>query len=163
MLSQKQIKMENKKIYQLYLAKNYLSTHPKKGRPTNFLEAVKQGKKKHTIRGNYTYWDKIVKQVNESKAVLSVRQWTGKPYYSSPVEVFQVHKITIEPVHFEKPSKANPRKVAFITIAGVKKTGVEFDKVARNDGFDLVEDFLDWFPYEFDGCILHFDEIVWEK
>ena len=36
----------------------------------------------HTIRGNYPFWEKRIKDVQEGKAILSIRQWTGKPYQS---------------------------------------------------------------------------------
>lgn len=153
--------MKQKKTFVIFLAKNYLSNHPKKGQFTHFLQAVKDGKKKHTIRGNYDYWENIVKQVNASEAIISVRQWSGRPYHSSPVEVFQLHEAEIERVHFERPTKQQPRKVAFIKIGDVKKTGADFDKVARNDGFNYVDDFMAWFPPVFDGGIIHFKKIVW--
>lgn len=36
----------------------------------------------HTIRGNYERWAKRIKDVQDGKAILSIRQWSGKPYRS---------------------------------------------------------------------------------
>ena len=38
--------------------------------------------KLHTIRANYPLWEKRIKDIQEGHAVLSVRQWSGKPYRS---------------------------------------------------------------------------------
>lgn len=36
----------------------------------------------HTIRGNYELWAKRIKAVQDGKAILSIRQWSDKPYRS---------------------------------------------------------------------------------
>ena len=41
----------------------------------------------HTIRANYPLWEKRIKEVQEGRARLSIRQWTGKPYHSKQVEI----------------------------------------------------------------------------
>lgn len=43
--------------------------------------------KLHTIRANYPLWEKRIKEVQAGRAVLSIRQWTGKPYRSKQVEI----------------------------------------------------------------------------
>lgn len=38
------------KTYVLTLSKQFMTTHPKAGQPTDFFEKIKAGIKKHTIR-----------------------------------------------------------------------------------------------------------------
>lgn len=69
------------KTYVLTLSKAFPATHPRKGEPTGFREAFRKTKL-HTIRANYTLWLKRIAEVQRGEAVLSVRQWSGKPYAS---------------------------------------------------------------------------------
>lgn len=69
------------KTYVLTLSKAFPATHPRKGEPTGFREAFRKTKL-HTIRANYTLWLKRIAEVQRGEAVLSVRQWAGKPYAS---------------------------------------------------------------------------------
>lgn len=92
--------MEKIKTYVLTLSKFFPSTHIRKGEPTSFRDAFNAGQvfnrgsaclyrhpKKHTIRSNYPLWLKRITEVQAGKAVLSVRQWTGKPYRSPQEEI----------------------------------------------------------------------------
>lgn len=69
------------KTYVLILSKEFPATHPLKGEPTGFREAFRKNKL-HTIRANYPLWEKRIAEVQRGEAVLSVRQWAGKPYAS---------------------------------------------------------------------------------
>lgn len=79
--------MEKIKTYVITLSKHFLSTHKRAGEPTDFKEKFLNGEKIHTIRANYPLWEKRIKEVQEGRAVLSIRQWTGKPYRSKQVEI----------------------------------------------------------------------------
>lgn len=70
------------KTHVLTLSKTFLKGHPNAGEPTYFKESFLDGTKKHTIRDNYDYWSRIIDEVRAGKAVLSIRQWSGKPYAS---------------------------------------------------------------------------------
>ena len=74
------------KRYRLGVSRNFPTTHPKKGEPTNFDEKIScgchcpgdcnvcdftQGKKLHTIRANYPLWEKRMKEVQAGRARLS--------------------------------------------------------------------------------------------
>lgn len=78
--------MEKKKTYVLMLSEFFPKTHNKAGMPTEFKEKVLNKKKIHTIRANFPLWEKRIKEVQEGRAVLSIRQWTGEPYRSKQVE-----------------------------------------------------------------------------
>ena len=79
----------NMKTYVITLSKVFPVFHMPNGEPTEFLEKFLNGqtgtgdfKKLHTIRANYTLWKKRIAEVQRGEAVLSVRQWSGRPYMS---------------------------------------------------------------------------------
>lgn len=84
---------EDMKTYVLALSKSFPRTHARAGAPTEFREKFLKKEKIHTIRTNYELWSKRIKEVQAGRAVLSVRQWTGKPY-ASPQE--EIAKLTAE-------------------------------------------------------------------
>lgn len=81
------------KTYVITLSKTFPAWHPRKGEPTEFLEKFLNGQtgkgnaKLHTIRANYPLWVKRIREVQNGKAVLSIRQWSGRPYASKQVTV----------------------------------------------------------------------------
>lgn len=83
------------KTYVLMLSKVFPATHPRKGEPTGFvnkvISAIKQIEggwwKLHTIRANYRLWAKRIAEVQRGEAVLSVRQWSGRPYMSKQTTI----------------------------------------------------------------------------
>lgn len=86
------------KTYVITLSRNFLANHKRAGEETHFKEKFILGQgltdyntpsmaKIHTIRTNYPLWEKRIKEVQEGRAVLSIRQWTGKPYRSQQVEI----------------------------------------------------------------------------
>lgn len=60
-------------------SKTFLKGHPRAGQPTGFKDAVMNESKKHSIRNNPDYWEKIC---TAFKHTLNVVEWTGKPYRS---------------------------------------------------------------------------------
>ena len=85
------------KTYVITLSQRFPARHPRSGELTYFdkkvLNAVWEahrcttqfpsvGNKLHTIRANYPLWEKRFRQIEAGKAILSVREWTGKPYCS---------------------------------------------------------------------------------
>ena len=70
------------KTYVITLSKTFPQGHPRAGQPTNFRESFERGLKIHTIRCNYDLWAKRLDEVIAGRAVLSLRQWSGKPYGS---------------------------------------------------------------------------------
>lgn len=79
--------MEKKKTYVITLSKHFPTTHKRAGEEINSKEKFLNGEKIHTIRANYPLWEKRIKEVQDGRAVLSIRQWTGKrlrfPYIDS--------------------------------------------------------------------------------
>lgn len=88
------------KTYVITLSQVFPTWHKRAGEPTKFRAAFLSGQtcskckkrnhamctsecfsglKIHTIRANYPLWLKRITEVQQGKAVLSVRQWSGKP------------------------------------------------------------------------------------
>jgi len=78
--------MEKGKKVVVMLTKVFFSEHPKSGQETHFADLVKAGKKIHTCRDNFNYWAEKIASLKRTGGVLSVRQWSGKPY-RSPQEI----------------------------------------------------------------------------
>lgn len=111
------------KTYVLTVSRYFPTTHKRKGERTSFvckiLHAINFDEagnglykicsnecetscfrrlidpKIHTIRANYDLWAKRIKEVQEGKAILSIRYWSGKPYHKDEngigqVEIYQL-------------------------------------------------------------------------
>lgn len=173
------------KTYVLTVSRVFPTTHKRKGEPTFFVEKIFKGlnqimpccwcghgctcskhciidsmnlnEKLHTIRANYELWAKRIKDVQEGKAILSIRYWSGKPYNSKQVEICQL----------DKDSGIGIQKLitlydSFVLI-GKKENeydsfSIKKDLLAKNDGLSL-EDFKEWFrKYDLSNpmAIIHF-------
>ena len=161
------------KTYVITLSQVFPVKHPRKGEPTYFKEKMHNGLlwdkgenvgyalnpsysipgdiqlKLHTIRANYPFWAKRFEKINAGEAVLSVRQWSGKPYRSKMIEICRLTKedgIGLQKLQFKE----------LLPFAGVKKSyelyidGEIVCKImplATNDGLSY-EDWLAWFAKE---------------
>ena len=161
--------MENKakKIYVLTLSGVFPKSHSKAGQNTFFKEGLLnalngdtnkyeyQHYKIHTIRQNYSFWEKRVKEINEGKAVLSVRQWSGAPYRSKQVEIANLTKIGIQKIiRFSNSTIDIENKLSVNELIG-------YSYVAKNDHLS-TKDFKEWFKDRFSiyhpFAIIHFTE-----
>ena len=139
------------KTYVITLAKTFPAWHPRKGEPTEFLEKFLNGQagmsnaKLHTIRANYPLWEKRIKEVQLGKAVLSIRQWSGRPYCSKQVEIAMLTAVNV--VGIQKLEIINTWGVDRYTVLDnnlLAKFDVGPSELAKNDGLSL-EDWLAWF------------------
>lgn len=160
------------KTYVITLSKRFLATHPKRGKATGFASAFKQGRKIHTIRTNYELWEKRIKEVQEGKAVLSVRQWTDRPYMSPQKEIAQLTAADGVGVQWINLSRCKLQvQNGYIFVANIEgiNENINIRRIAMNDGFNYLDDFLNWFDpamrksksdkYDwetFEGVIIHF-------
>lgn len=146
------------KTYVLTLSSVFPTAHPRKGQATVFAPAFRNGqtckkckentpamcmgecfsiRKLHTIRANFPLWEKRFNQIQCGEAVLSVRQWTGKPYASKQVEIARLSAedgIGIQKVHF----------VDLMRPTTINGNRVELPDLAKNDGLSFT-DWFDWF------------------
>lgn len=154
------VKLKKKATYVITLSKVFPGTHPKKGEPTYFREKLLKKLKLHTIRGNYDLWSKRIDKINKGQAILSVRQWEGKPYNSkcgSKQEIARFEKVGYQKInirHFDHPLAKMTN-----TEVGEEKKSIRIHKLSENDGFNDQKDFIDWFPKELiGGIIIHFTD-----
>ncbi len=113
----------------------------------------------HTIRANYELWYKRIKEVQEGKAILSLRYWSGKPYNSKQIELARLDKnsgISVQKLEFFESDFNCPYTYG---LDGVSNEPLfEISKLALNDGLSL-EDFKQWFrKYDLSKpmAIIHF-------
>ena len=146
------------KTYVLTLSQKFPAKHPKHGEPTNFnsqlLNAVWRahnmsvgfpqfGMKLHTIRANFPLWQKRFAQIEAGKAILSVRYWTGKPYYSKQMEICKLTKadgIGLQQIRF---AHYNDGKT-YLDCAHIGGRDVKGELIAVNDGLNY-QDWSNWF------------------
>lgn len=154
------------KTYILTLSQTFQKGHPRAGEPTDFYGKFMRGvyddpccgvdpPKIHTIRGNYDLWVGRIKEVQDGEAVLSIRQWSGKPYNSkqqtlatlTPADGVGVQKVTFDRDQF------NSMRIDGTVIPDLRV-------IAGNDGLTF-EDFRDWFKgYDLSQpmAIIHFKD-----
>lgn len=125
------------KTYVIILSEKFPTKHPRKGQETAFGRSFLNGKKIHTIRGNFPLWEKRIAQIQKGDAVLSVRQWTGKPYQSKQVEIARLTAedgVGIQELKLTDLSRPT-------TINGQR---IELPLLAQNDGLSF-NDWFNWF------------------
>lgn len=138
------------KTYVLTIAKTFPGTHPRKGEPTDFFSKIESGAKIHTIRSNYDLWKKRIDVVTYREGLLSLREWTGKPYRSPQRELKRINEVGIQ--------KIERKSDGFWHIDDIG-TALSTRWIARNDGLSLP-DFIQWFNLQPEGtgplALIHF-------
>ena len=124
---------KNKKTYVLIVSERFPAHHIKKGEPTKFISNILNNIKIHTLRHNIELWRKRCEEVNQGKAVISLRIWSGKPYNSKQIEILRITKIGFQTVSFDA-------RGAWIE----DKKFVYLDDLTKNDGLSTT-DFMSWF------------------
>lgn len=154
--------MKPLKIYVITISKNFPCYHPKKGIATEFRYKIERKDKKHTVRGNYALWKKRIDEVNAGLAILSVREWTGKPYYSTQTTLFTygAGEVGIQPLDlFIDLIGKNKAIGAWVKIDEFERRLIDTTELSKNDGL-LIQDFYDWFNKPLiDPCIIHFTDL----
>lgn len=145
------------KKHVIMMSKFFPKGHILEGDETDFRIKVETGTKLHTMR-NGGKWPQRIKEVEEGKAILSVREWTGVPYNSPQKELFQITEhdgIGIEYCIRRSPGtfqiKKNKDDATGIIIEII-------DGLAKNDGLSFIE-FVSWFEKVSPGTeliIIHF-------
>ena len=158
------------------LSKVFPFGHPRAGEETLFqirmLAAIKKvpcyHPKRHTIRGNYELWAKRFEKIAAGEAVLSVREWEGKPYRSKQREIARLTR--------EDGIGIQKLDLMSVLFSGISRIECDFwhsygnfvgllMKLANNDGL-TDEDWLEWFK-EFDYskpmAIIHFTPFRYEE
>lgn len=149
------------KTHVLLISQKFPAKHPRKGELTNFYEKTQIGEKLHTCRANFKWWWPKIAEVSAGMAVLSVRSWSGKPYNSNQVKLFDVTEksgIGFEMVSIGKLRSYNQRLITVTNFQTRREQQVDLEEFAYNDGL-TVPDFNAWFgPNEANDIIIHFTE-----
>lgn len=159
--------MANKiKTYVIMVSRTFPAYHPKKGQPTFFEDkilralnlspfpdhvAIDIDPKVHTFRGNLPLWQKRIKEVQEGRAILSLRYWSGSPYNyqrdgSKPIEFAQLDKesgVGVQEAIYQSEFEHPYDGVAIKCEGGIFRD-FPFYLTAENDGLSQ-RDFTDWF------------------
>lgn len=122
------------KTYVIMLSKVFPKGHIREGEPTGFKDKLIAGTKIHTIRTNYSLWEKRIKEVQNGEAQISVRQWEDKPYRSLQREIRRFTKengIGIEYIII-------PQELSLESFLGI------YENLDSNDGL-TESDWVSWF------------------
>lgn len=142
------------KTYVLTLSHSFPANHAMHGKPTGFFDKFMAGQadsrkgwlvspKLHTIRANYTLWAKRIAEVQRGEAVLSVRQWSGRPYMSKQETIALLTAqdgIGIQMLKFLPDADGCILWSRFV----IDNRYADIKNVANNDGLSL-EDWREWF------------------
>lgn len=124
------------------ISRKFPASHPRKGQFTGFMQAIYEGEKIHTIRANYPLWENRIKQIQEGKAILSIRTWEEVPYRSRQMERIRLDSrasIGIQELEFVDAKITSPSVGGQGYIARYP-----LHTLAKNDYLSM-QDFKDWF------------------
>ena len=156
------------KTFVLTVSRSFPQTHKRKGEETFFVDKIEGNvrlngeiwQKIHTIRSNYDLWLNRIKQVQEGKAILSIRYWSGKHYNSKQVVICQLDKdsgIGVQALYFDFKRILEPFISSEDSEAKIQ-TYLSTHELAINDGL-YYPDFKEWFKgYDLNEpmAIIHF-------
>lgn len=137
------------KTFVITLSKTFPRTHIHSGRETNFAHLLGNGlnltedglkicrHKIHTVRTNLPLWEKRISEIQSGQAVLSIREWTGRPYGSPQKELARLTGSDGVGVQALKLKDLFSSTV----IDGEK---VDLPDLAAHDGLSF-SDWYDWF------------------
>lgn len=145
------------KTYYLTLSQVFPVTHAKAGLPTNFELLFKEHKKLHTIRANYDLWKKRFEKIAAGEAVLSIRQWVGKPYGKGSIQR-EIARLTYKDgIGIQKMLMIDKENFSIVFDTPFTTT-VELKQLSENDGLSF-NDWREWFKgYDLSKplAIIHF-------
>ena len=182
--------MKKLKTYVLTVRTTFPVTHPRKGDQTYFVEKIQKAlgmlvelpgdavidldEKRHTVRANYEYWEKCMKEVQAGRAIISLRYWKGKPRQkgSKLIEFATLNKDSgcgVQKIHlvdhgsFMYSLISNPNQDPHIHSDCVDYKEIKHciglnNTIAVNDGL-TYRDFKAWFKgYDFSKsmAVIHF-------
>lgn len=135
------------KTHVLIVSRVFPSTHRRKGQPTFFVPKIKtalgieplpeESEKLHTIRANYDLWAKRIKEVQEGKAILSIRYWV------TPGGCYVKNNSQVEICQLDKDSGIGVQKLTegiieqFAIDKGSHCFEVPTEEIAKNDGLSF--------------------------
>jgi hypothetical protein len=113
------------------------NNHPRRGQFTQFLETIRTGEKKQTVRSH-----KPNNQLKKDDR-FNPMYWSGRPYHSKMVAICEPLIVT-KTLPFEKNG----------LVVKVDNQIVSIDDFSRDDGL-TTDDFLGFFPEVFYGYVIY--------
>ena len=155
------------KTYYIMFSRVFPDTYYKTG-DTNFKQLILEGIKTSTIRENLDFWKPRINKVQQGQAILSLREWTGKPLRSAQREFTQITQddhLAIDPVRIHHaPGKASvwvgDDEIGNIFHHGLNDIydySTRLKEFSTREGFPTVGDFFQWFNVEFNGGFIHWE------
>lgn len=135
------------------LSKVFFPEHFNAGQETQFKAKLLTGRKIHTCRCNYEYWKAKIARLQEEGGILSIRQWSAKPYRSPqevikdiPAEIVGVQKLELSREKQVTDLLINPpiSRTEYTFSASVDDRPVKIEDLAYNDGL-TEEEYKAWF------------------
>lgn len=134
------------KTYVITVSQKFPKGHVREGQDTDFIQKIQAGTKIHTIRENYFLWEERIKEVQEGRAEISLRYWSGKPYRSKQVEFKRLG--VADGVGIERINIGWKNDLFDVLFFIWPKIGdsikIKREVVAKNDGLEM-SDFVSWF------------------
>lgn len=166
--------------YYLTLSPVFPTYHAYAGKPTNFEAAFNNARmcakcqekpkgmcmgecvvgylKRHTIRANYDFWAKRFKKIEAGEAVLSIRQWVGRPYGKGSTQR-EIARLTREDgIGLQRLEFVHGTLSTAWIDWGKRRLSCPLEGLANNDGLSLNH-WLEWFKgYDLSKpmAIIHF-------
>lgn len=154
------------------LSKKFFAQHYRAGEETEFKTKLNDGRKLHTCRSNYEYWKAKIAKLQETGGILSVRQWSEKPYRSPqeiikdiPADIIGVQKLELRRTKIVANHYAEGIEKPLITIAEYEYTAtvdgvnIPVELLAENDGL-TPEEYKAWFAPVFDKYEKQYEDLA---
>lgn len=149
------------KTHVLLVSKRFPKKSRYSGLKTGFVNKILEREKIHTIRSNYDYWKKKIAEVQEGKAMLSLRTWKDDPYRSPQatfLNLFHHDQVAVQKLECRNDG---------IYIDGCHFKIDILNQLAKNDGLQILW-FMDWFdgvlvPGMEPMAIIHFTNFRYGK
>lgn len=127
-------------------------------KPTGFKKKILSGEKRHTIRHSYEFWKKRIDEINAGRAILSVRQWSGRPYNSKQKEIKQFKQGEVSYQSVAITGQASDVGIQQESGGYKLLSNKKIKTLAENDGVTLKQ-FQSFFKRGvLNGIIIHFSK-----
>jgi len=130
------------------------------GEPTNFKEKILSGTKIHSIRDDKTARWKPGMQIHMAYGVRTkFYECFNKNNCKSKQYIYIVNNEKIRMVGIDD-SPNGPGDLFYMNNleSGDEAMRINVEILAKNDGFDSVDDFFKWFHSDFKGVIIHWTD-----
>lgn len=116
------------------------------------------GRKVHTIRANYDFWARRFEKIAAGEAVLSIREWVGKPYGKGSTQREIIRLTRDDGIGLQRLDFAYGTLSTAWIDWGKRRLSCPLELLALNDGLSL-NDWREWFKgYDLSKplAIIHF-------